>query len=177
MFQKILAALDRSETSSQVFDQAVSLAKATDASLMLLTVLAPFEQPYLNLGYPGMSGTVFGASEKTMQLYLEQWKKLEQEGLEWLRSQESEATKAGVKTEFTHSAGDPGRVICALAQTWEADLIIVGRRGLSGLGEIFLGSVSNYVLHHAPCSVLTMQTPLPPDQAAPQTEPTTVKPQ
>ncbi len=38
-----------------------------------------------------------------------------------------------------------------------ADLIVVGRRGRSGLSELILGSASNYVLHHAPCSVLTLQ--------------------
>jgi len=36
-------------------------------------------------------------------------------------------------------------------------LVVVGRRGHSGLSELFLGSVSNYVLHRAPCSVLTIQ--------------------
>ncbi len=38
-----------------------------------------------------------------------------------------------------------------------ADLIVLGRRGRTGLAEALLGSVSNYVLHHAPCSVLVVQ--------------------
>ncbi|CCQ49032.1 hypothetical protein CWATWH8502_2292 [Crocosphaera watsonii WH 8502] len=37
------------------------------------------------------------------------------------------------------------------------DVIVMGHRGISGLQEFFLGSVSNYVLHHAPCSVLIVQ--------------------
>ncbi|NEO65320.1 MAG: universal stress protein, partial [Moorea sp. SIO4G2] len=36
-------------------------------------------------------------------------------------------------------------------------LIVLGRRGLGGLKEMVLGSVSNYVVHHAPCSVLVVQ--------------------
>ena len=44
-----------------------------------------------------------------------------------------------------------------LAKDWNADLIIMGRRGLTGLSEMFLGSVSNYVVHHASCSVLLIQ--------------------
>lgn len=54
-------------------------------------------------------------------------------------------------------SGSPERSICEIAQTWEADLIIVGSRGLTGIKEMFLGSVSNYVTHHAPCSVLIVR--------------------
>ena len=43
-----------------------------------------------------------------------------------------------------------------MANSWQADMIIVGNRGRSGLSEFFLGSVSNYVMHHAPCSVLVV---------------------
>lgn len=63
----------------------------------------------------------------------------------------------GINAEFKILFGDPSRVICEIAQAWNADLIIIGRRGRTGLSELFLGSVSNYVLHHAPCSVLTVQ--------------------
>jgi nucleotide-binding universal stress UspA family protein len=165
MIRKILVALDRSELSSQVLKQAVDLAKATQASLMLLYVLAPFEKGYSSATYPGLNGAFFGGSVEAMKLYLDQWKILEQESLEWLRSQEAEAKKAGVETEFTYSVGDPGHIICTLAKTWEADLIFVGRRGLSGLSQLFLGSVSNYVLHRTPCSVLVVQ-----EQNLPQDE-------
>lgn len=168
MFHKILVALDQSEPSSQVFEQAVALAKVTNASLMLLHVLVPFGNEYPGIGYQGMDGMFLGGRAETVQLYLSQWKILEQEGLKWLRSREAEAIKAGVEPEFRQSIGDPGRIICTLAQTWEADLIVVGRRGLFGLSELFLGSVSSYVLHHAPCSVLTVQEPLLPSHEVTQ---------
>lgn len=47
--------------------------------------------------------------------------------------------------------------ICKLAKSWEADLIVVGHQGMSPLQELARGSVSNYVMHYAPCSVLTIQ--------------------
>jgi phage terminase large subunit GpA-like protein len=36
---------------------------------------------------------------------------------------------------------------------------MVGHRGRTGLSEFLLGSVSNYVMHHAPCSVLVVNNP------------------
>jgi nucleotide-binding universal stress UspA family protein len=53
--------------------------------------------------------------------------------------------------------GDPGHSICESAQNWGADLIVLGRRGRTGFAEAFLGSVSNYVVHHASCSVFVIQ--------------------
>jgi nucleotide-binding universal stress UspA family protein len=44
-----------------------------------------------------------------------------------------------------------------MAKSWQADLIVLGRRGLKGISEIFLGSVSNYIVHQALCSVLIVQ--------------------
>ncbi len=50
-----------------------------------------------------------------------------------------------------------------MARNCGADVIVMGRRGHSGLSELILGSVSNYVLHHAPCSVLIVQYPVKPN--------------
>ncbi len=50
--------------------------------------------------------------------------------------------------------GLPKKLIVKEAEKWEADLIIVGSHGYGFWGRNFLGSVSDAVLHHAPCSVL-----------------------
>jgi len=158
MFQRILVAIDHSSISKQAFDQALGLAKLMEANLMLLHVLSYEEEgsPRLPVltgfdAYPGMIRT------QSLELYQQQWQNYEGQGLGMLRSRAQEAADAGVRVEFTQSPGSPGRAICALAQTWSADLILVGRRGRSGLSELLLGSVSNYVLHHAPCAVLIAQ--------------------
>ncbi|MFM8293491.1 MAG: universal stress protein, partial [Microcystaceae cyanobacterium] len=75
----------------------------------------------------------------------------------WLQQQSETAIAAGIPTETQIQIGEPGRYVRDLAKEWQADLIIIGRRGLRGFQELFLGSVSNYVLHHAPCSVLVVQ--------------------
>ena len=156
MFKKILVAIDYSTTSKKVFEAALSLAQTTGASLMLLHVL-PFEpkiypSPFIYYGLEAES-----IDESTLIFYQQHWQRLEQEGLELLQSLTEEATQAGVKTEFKQTLGYPGRNICEEAQTWSAELILVGSRGLTGVQEMFLGSVSNYVTHHAPCSVLIVR--------------------
>ena len=163
MFHKIMVAMDASAIGKNVFDKALALAKATGSSLMLLHVLSPEEKDSPNMlvfpsvgYYPGLSG------RDLKIFYQKQWQTLEDHGLELLRSRTDEATAAGVSTEFTQNPGNPGRTICDLARNCEADLIVMGRRGHSGLSELILGSVSNYVLHHAPCSVLIVQYPVKP---------------
>ncbi len=159
MFSKILAALDRSDLGQKVFEQALILAQTTHAQLMLLHVLCPSDEGYPDFPpTPGID-TYYPSpqSEVAMENYLEWWRSYEESGLALLRSQTEQATQTGISTEFSQKIGSPGRSICELAATWQADLIVVGRRGRSGLSELVLGSVSNYVMHHAPCSVLTLQ--------------------
>lgn len=156
MFHKILVAIDSSEHSNQVFAQALDLAKATNASLMLLHVLSSEEEGSPNISMIGLEYYPTTAS-LLPELHQKQWADYENRGLEMLRSYAEQAAAADISAEFTQNSGSPGRTICEVARTWEADLILMGRRGHSGLNELLLGSVSNYVLHHAPCSVLTVQ--------------------
>ena len=61
-------------------------------------------------------------------------------------------------TVRTHAvAGDPSDAILEVARDADADLIVVGNKGMQGKGRI-LGSVTNTVSHHAPCSVLIVST-------------------
>ncbi|WP_235111848.1 universal stress protein [Acaryochloris sp. 'Moss Beach'] len=55
--------------------------------------------------------------------------------------------------------GNPRQEICDFAKEWNADLILMGSRGHSGVKELVLGSISNYVVHHALCSVMVVRTP------------------
>ncbi len=161
MFHKILVALDTSAISKSVFEEALSLAKALQANLILLHVLSQAEEGSPNISllssreyYLGL-----GISNEVWEMQRQQWEKFVKQGLEMLQSFADKATAAGVSTEFTQKPGSPGRTICELACNG-VDLIVIGRRGRSGLAELFLGSVSNYVLHHASCSVLVVQSPV-----------------
>ncbi|WP_019500154.1 universal stress protein [Pseudanabaena sp. PCC 6802] len=156
MFKKILAAINIHDR--HVFEQALDLAKAHGASLMLLHVLSlDAEDDPSTSAYPASLGYFPELNSQIMSKYQERWKTREEEGIDLLRSLTEEATAAGIATEFSQNLGSPGKTICTIAKTWEADLIVLGRRGISGLEELFVGSSSSYVLHHAPCSVLVVQ--------------------
>ena len=157
MINKILVAVDYSETSKSVFNSALSLAKTTGAELMIMHILGEDEPNYPVIPsytyYPVLDNYDYN-------LYQKKYEDYKQEGIKFLQQRNKEAKAAGIKSEFIQLAGNPGREICKLATTWSADIILVGSRGLKGLKEMFLGSVSNYVTHHAPCSVLIIRQPI-----------------
>ena len=55
-------------------------------------------------------------------------------------------------------AGNPPDVLLEAASDFDADLIVVGSKGLTGASRFVLGSVASAVSHHAPCDVLIVQT-------------------
>ncbi|PZD70930.1 Universal stress protein A [Acaryochloris thomasi RCC1774] len=161
MFHKILVAMDSSKTGDEIFDYALALAQPLKADLMLLHVLSSDEvgAPDMPLALPGPYYYP-GLSDLPLQTYRETWEKLEAQGIGRLQSCEKQAKLHGVSTEYTQTSGSPGRTICDLAQNWGADLILMGCRGRAGLSQLILGSVSNYVMHHAPCSVVVVKAPV-----------------
>ncbi len=155
MINKILVAVDRFENNKSIFDTAVSLAQTNNAKLMLLHIISETEANYPEL----LTYTYYPmVNDREYQTYQKQLEKYRQWELDFLQDLTKKAIAAGVDAEHTQLTGNPGHIICELAGTWSADLILVGSRGLKGLKEMFLGSVSNYVTHHAPCSVLIVRT-------------------
>jgi nucleotide-binding universal stress UspA family protein len=68
------------------------------------------------------------------------------------------AREADVSVNIYARQGDPADAILDVAEEREADLIIVGNKGMTGAKRFLLGSVPNKVSHHAPCSVLIIRT-------------------
>jgi nucleotide-binding universal stress UspA family protein len=68
-----------------------------------------------------------------------------------------DAGREGLAIETHSRFGSPAEVLCELAAHLNADLIVVGNKGMQG-GRRFLGSVPNTVSHHSPCSVLIADT-------------------
>ena len=156
MFHRILVALDRSNSSRSVLEEEISLAKST-ATLNLVTVVPPMDVGYPDPIYLSMEGMHGIWTTELYQSHVTNWRQQQQEIDQWLRSQIEFAQRQGVSAEYTCPIGIAGDTLCQLATDWQADLIMIGRRGRTGFSELLLGSVSNYVMHHAPCSVLTVQ--------------------
>lgn len=156
-FQKIIVAIDHSQQSPIIFDQALDLAKKEDAKLMVFHVV--------NLQGKGEVAPIIGtgvgldlAAGKTIQqMQHESFQGEIQTVKKEFQAHRQKAEAQGVETEFKYDVGSPEALICQVASEWNADLIVVGRRGRRGLKEILLGSVSSYVTHHATCSVLVVQ--------------------
>ncbi|NJO72611.1 MAG: universal stress protein [Leptolyngbyaceae cyanobacterium RM1_406_9] len=158
MFHKILVALDYSNTSWYVLETAITLAKATKADLMLLHILTAHDEEYPSISeFPRVDTLPFSMYEEVMQRYAQQWQLFEQHNLQVLQAFAEETRNAGIKVDYAQYLGNPASEICQFAKTWQADLILMGRRGHRGIREFVLGSVSNFVMHHAPCSVLMVQ--------------------
>lgn len=66
---------------------------------------------------------------------------------------------AGLQVETKVEVGNPAHQLVEAAVAWDADLIVLGTRGRTGLKRLLLGSVARAVLNHAPCSVLVVPGP------------------
>lgn len=66
---------------------------------------------------------------------------------------EEKLSKAGFDADTIILMGHAGEEICGLAEDMNIDTIVMGRQGTGAISEVLLGSVSQYVVHHAPCAV------------------------
>lgn len=165
-FRKILVAIDRSSQASLVFSQALQQAHIAGGQLMIAHVVRPASDipagSFMGLGTIADVDTY--ATLRRAQH--ERAQKEVRQAQDWLRFYVQQATAKGVAVEVDCRSEEAAVWICRLAQNWGADLIVLGRRGHQGIKEIVLGSVSNYVIHHATCSVLVVQgTSVAADQA------------
>uniref|UniRef100_A0A7N0RIK8 UspA domain-containing protein n=1 Tax=Kalanchoe fedtschenkoi TaxID=63787 RepID=A0A7N0RIK8_KALFE len=64
-----------------------------------------------------------------------------------------------VRAETLILNGDPKEMICEAADQMRADLLVMSSRGLGAIKRAFLGSVSDYCVHHATCPILIVKPP------------------
>jgi nucleotide-binding universal stress UspA family protein len=66
--------------------------------------------------------------------------------------------ESGVTVHSVARLGEPADALLAVAEELDADLLVIGNRGISGVRRYLLGNVADRVAHHAPCSVHIVHT-------------------
>ena len=146
MFRSIVVGTDGSDTATQAVLQAVDLARSVGAKIELVSAYEPVAGQRLR-------------EERRQAPEDLQWAINPREDVDaTLEAAASIAREASVPVSVYPRDGDPADAILDVAEEQNADLIIVGNKGMTGAKRFLLGSVPNKVSHHAPCSVLIIRT-------------------
>jgi nucleotide-binding universal stress UspA family protein len=137
----IVVGTDGSDTAAQALEEAADLAKSTGAMLHIVSAYVP-----------ASSG---GSSNDERQ----SWMVGPDAQVDSVLNEAAGAMQAhGIESKSHARRGDPADALLSVAEEQNADLIVVGNRGMAGAKRFLLGSVPNKVSHHAPCSVLIVRT-------------------
>ena len=136
--QKLLLATDRSEYSEGAIREAINFAKKCSSSLYVMSVLET------NPEYETIGASAYQKEEQEATKYLQSVKnRADQEGLPYCKA-------------VLHYGEEPCQLIIDAAHERNVDMIIIGRRGRSGLMKVLMGKVAAKVVGHAPCKVLVV---------------------
>jgi nucleotide-binding universal stress UspA family protein len=146
MFRSIVVGTDGSDTAGKAVQEAIDLAKSVGASVYVVSAYEPVPQARLR--------------EEARQAPEDlQWMINPREDVDSTLSDAADQVReAGLDVETFAREGDPADAILDVAEERDADLIVVGNKGMTGARRFLLGSVPNKVSHHAPCSVLIVRT-------------------
>ncbi|MDG6905503.1 MAG: universal stress protein [Nitrososphaerota archaeon] len=146
--KKIIVPVDGSENSSRAADVAIRIAKEQGAALEVLHVVT----------ISGLVSSPVGVGTPSLDLE-SYYDTSEKEGRKIVDLVVTHAKKAGVEArgEVLRSVSSPAYTITENAKGENADLIVIGTRGLGGFRRLLLGSVSNGVVTHAHCAVLVVR--------------------
>ena len=138
MFEVIAVGSDGSSTAQGAVDTAADLARRCGARLVLVSAFGEGEDRPA-----GSEAELDWATSSAARLR------------EDLSRLEGHLRSSGVECSTRIDEGKPGEVIVRLAEECDADLLVVGSKGME---RRLLGSVPNTVSHKAPCSVLVVKT-------------------
>ncbi|MDV2686523.1 universal stress protein [Alkalihalophilus lindianensis] len=138
MFKQIVVAADGSEHSMKAVEKTIELAKDRDTKVFVVYV-------------------VDGSTSKVD--VLDSWDSLgiSEKRNKRLAAMEQQAKSENINYEVKIIRGEPAYAIVQFAHSIEADLIVIGSRGLNQLQQLVLGSVSHKVMKRATCPVLIMR--------------------
>ncbi|MBA3299785.1 MAG: universal stress protein [Thermoleophilaceae bacterium] len=146
MFSSIVVGTDGSPTAQEAVRQATLLAKSLGAKVYIVSAYEPVPEGRLR--------------DERLQVPEDlQWMVNPREDVEdTLQVSAAELRGEGLDVETIAREGDPADAILDVAEEKNADLVVVGNRGMTGAKRFLLGSVPNKISHHAPCSVMIIRT-------------------
>jgi nucleotide-binding universal stress UspA family protein len=142
MFSTIAVGTDGSKTAGAAVDLAIDLAARYGAKLVILSAYEPAPRQ---------------KREEDKELPEDrQWEPSAHEEVDaTLEEATQRALARGIEPKALAREGTPGKIICELAEELNADLLVVGNKGMD---RRILGSVPNTISHNAPCSVVIAKT-------------------
>lgn len=147
MLKKILVAVDGSDHSLKAVDYAASISKAMNADLCILFVLRNQSLPKGVLAYADAEHIIGGNKDI-----------LEKMAADIITSAKERAAKHGVQSISTEvKTGPVARSIVANAKDINADMIVIGTRGVGNIEATLRGGVSHRVELLAKCPVLSVR--------------------
>jgi len=147
-FSRIITPVDGSEPSKRSAKKAIYLAKKMNIELIALYVVHVPLSAYVG---PPYSPVIYTDDTEIKEIR----KKMKKEGALLLDEIEQMASKSGLKITKKIKEGAPDEEIIKI--TKKDDLIVMGAKGISAIDRIFLGSVSEKVLHNATSSVMIVR--------------------
>jgi nucleotide-binding universal stress UspA family protein len=146
VFNTIVVGTDGSETAAEAVRQATELAKAHGAKLHLVSAYEPV--PESRLRREGQQ------APKDVEPALNPREDVNAT----LEEAEQKVQDAGVDVKTHPREGEPADAILDVAEEHNADLVVVGNKGMTGARRFLLGSVPNKVSHHSSSSVMIVRT-------------------
>ncbi|MEL6840740.1 MAG: universal stress protein [Pseudomonadota bacterium] len=146
MFKTIVVAVDGSDCSKKAVDAACDIATAGDGKLIIVHAPQAETTAFVVGGPVGYHELLTAPSHA----------ELEETGNKIIAEAAAIAKEKGCSPETDMHIGDPVRHVLGIAKTKDADLIVMGRRGLGAVASLFLGSTSQRIQHHATCACLTV---------------------
>ncbi|KAJ3673240.1 hypothetical protein LUZ60_006614 [Juncus effusus] len=161
---KVVVAVDDSEGShyalSWVIDRIISSRRDDSQLVVLYAQHAVDNFVYPVAGHGPLPYAPAGSAVYTPTSVFESIKKANEENSKRIIARAVDICKSkGVNATTAIVEGEPKDALCDAAEQVHADLLVVGSRGLGMLKRAFLGSVSDYVAHHAKCPVLIVKPP------------------
>ncbi len=140
---KILLAIDESQFADSATQMVISQNRLKGTQVRVVHVVEPTEL----LSYSEMPVAYSGSIEVLRKENLQHARKM-------LTRVGKKLKAAGFKkVETSLQEGNIKTRLVDMATEWGAELVVMGSHGRKGLNRILLGSISEYVVRHAPCSV------------------------